>query len=43
MLNKRLELVEAERDLEIEKEFPSRRNQKKDISVINAKIQQRKT
>lgn len=37
MLNKRLELVEAERDLEIEKNFQAEETAKKDIAVINAK------
>lgn len=37
MLNKRLELVEAERDLEIEKNFQAEKTAKKDIAVINAK------
>lgn len=37
MLNKRLELIEAERDLEIEKNFQAEETAKKDVSVINAK------
>lgn len=37
MLNKRLELVEAERDLEIEKNLQAEESAKKDIAVINAK------
>ena len=38
MLDKRLELVEAERDLEIEKNNQAEATAKKDISVINAKF-----
>ena len=37
MLNKRLELVEAERNLEIEKNAQAEETAKKDIAVINAK------
>lgn len=38
MLDKRLELVEAERDLEIEKNFQAEETAKKDIGIINAKF-----
>lgn len=37
MLKKRLELVEAERNLEIERNFQAEETAKKDIAVINAK------